>query len=226
VFAAGNNSAGNSLDTLYEKPYAGGSDEKEILKVTGKQLLPSSWSHDGRFLLYYSSGVKTMADIWVLPLEGDRKPTPLLATEFNEVSAVFSPDMRWIAYVSNESGRYEVYVRPFTASGPGGAPSLGEGKWQISKDGGSYPRWVADGRQILFEAVGGMAVMAADIKANGASFEAGVPQRLFQAPPASDYAWDVTADGKRIVLAAPQGEQTGPVLFNVVLNWPALLKKN
>ena len=132
------------------------------------------------------SGGKNGNDIWVLPLEGNRKPAPLLATEFSEAEAVFSPDMQWIAYPSNESGRYEVYVRPFVAAGGSGAPSLGEGKWQISKDGGFLPRWIADGRQIVFETVGNGALMAVDVKAKGARFEAGVPVQLF---PAAAVAW-------------------------------------
>jgi serine/threonine protein kinase len=220
-------SAGNALDTLYEKPAAGGSDEKELLKEPGKQLLPTGWSRDGRFLLYFYSSGKNGNDIWILPLEGNRKPAPLLATEFNEAEAVFSPDMQWIAYGSNESGRYEIYVRPFVAAGPSGAPSLGEGKWQISKDGGFLPRWVADGRQIVFEAIGDGTLMAVDVKAKGAQFEAGVPERLFQPSQLlGDYMWDVTADGKRFLVAAQQGAQTGPVPITVMLNWPALLKKN
>ena len=154
-----------------------------------------------------------------------RKPVTLLATEFVEAEAVFSPDMRWIAYASNESGRYEIYVRPFTAAGPSGAPSLGEGKWQVSKDGGASPRWIADGKQIIFEGLQGSGVTSVDVKANGAAFEAGVAQRLFPTL-WSDYGWDVTSDGKRFLAAAPQGGPVGPVPINVMLNWPALLKKN
>jgi len=218
-------SAGNNLEALYEKPSSGG-EEKVLLKDTGMTLLPTGWSRDGRFLLFYNSAGKTGADLWVLPLEGNRKPVPVLATEFNELEGAFSPDMRWIAYASNESDRYEVYVRPFIAAGPSGTPALGEGKWQVSKDGGGAPKWSADGKQIFFRSssTGGMAV---DVKTNGAAFGAGVPQRLFQAlQVSSDYAWDVSGDGKRFVVAVPQGGPTGPIPINVVLNWPALLKKN
>jgi eukaryotic-like serine/threonine-protein kinase len=163
--------------------------------------------------------------VWVLPLQGDRKPVPLLATSFNEHLASFSPDMRWIAYSSNESGRYEVYVRPFTASGSSGAPSLGEGKWQVSKDGGDNPKWRADGKEIIFEAPpNGTARMAVNVKANGAAFEIGVPQRLLSDPGGN--GWDVTADGKRFLLATPQSQQVAQVPITVVLNWPAQLKKN
>jgi Tol biopolymer transport system component/predicted Ser/Thr protein kinase len=230
VFSASN--PRTPLDTLYEKPSSGAGDEKVLLRMAGQNLYATSWSRDGRFLLFYfSPNPQTGSDLWVLPLEGDRKPVPLLVTPFNELYGVFSPDARWIAYTSNESGRYEVYVRPFLASGPSGAPALGEGKWQVSRDGGAMQKWTADGKQIIFSstfteslATGRMAV---DVKANGSSFEAGVPQRLFRAPQVpSDFSWDVTGDGKRFLLAAPQGQPTGPVPITVILNWPSLLKKN
>jgi serine/threonine protein kinase len=218
-------SGGNLLDTVYEKVASGAGDEKELLKEPGTIHFPTSWSRDGRFLLYHIVlAPKTGDDLWVLSLEGNRKPVLLLGTEFNEYNASFSPDMRWVAYASNESGRFEVYVRPFVAAGPSGAPALGEGKWQVSKDGGDRPKWSADGKQIFFDAPpNGTAKMAVDVKANGAAFEAAVPQRLFLSP--VDGGWDVTADGKRFLLAAPQGGQTAQVPITVVLNWPALLQK-
>lgn len=129
---------------MYEKASSGAGGEKELLKEPGKRHFPTSWSRDGRFLLYYTVDTptpKTGADLWVLPLQGDRKPVLLLGTEFNEQDASFSPDMRWIVYTSNESGRDEVYVRPFLAH----APALSEGRWQVSKDGGFTPKWSADG---------------------------------------------------------------------------------
>jgi Tol biopolymer transport system component/predicted Ser/Thr protein kinase len=219
--------AGNQYDTLYEKASSGAGDEKELLKEPGKAHIPTSWSRDGGFLLYTATAGKSGNDLGVLPLEGGRKPVVLLATQFNEGGASFSPDMRWIAYESDESGRFEIYVRPFLAhpesdKTPSGAPSLGEGKWQVSRDGGDSPKWRADGREIIFQAPPyGTAKMAVDVKANGAALEIGVPQRLFQAP--IDYGWDVTPDGKRFLLAVPQGQQSAPV--TVELNWPALLKK-
>jgi eukaryotic-like serine/threonine-protein kinase len=218
--------AGNLLDTLYEKASSGAGDETEVLKEPGRIHAPTGWSHDGRFLLYdVINAPKTGRDMWVLPLQGDRKPALLLGTDFNEGQGTFSPDMRWIAYTSNESGRPEIYVRPFVASGPSGAPALGEGKWQVSKDGGSDPKWRADGKEIIFQAPpNGTAKMAVDVKANGAALEVGIPQRLFQAP--IDYGWDVTSDGKRFLLSVlPQAQQTAQVPITVVLNWPAQLKK-
>jgi serine/threonine protein kinase/Tol biopolymer transport system component len=216
--------AGNTMDTLYEKASSGAGDEKELYKKPGEIKFPSSWSHDARFLLYYTTNVpQTGQDVWVLPLEGDRKPALLLGTQFNEREGSFSPDMRWIAYTSNESGRPEVYVRPFLASGPTGAPSLGEGKWQVSKDGGTLAKWRADGRELIFRAPNG-SPMAVDVSATGAAFQAGVPKQLF-APPPNVGDWDVTADGKRFLAAVPPGQQTTQTPITVVLNWQAALQK-
>ena len=220
-------SAGTTFqDTLYEKASSGAGDDQELFKKAGESKLPTAWSRDGRFLLYYSlNNPKTGTDIWVLPMEGDRKPVLLLGTKFNELRASFSPDMRWIAYNSDETGRQEVYVRPFTASGPSGAPALGEGKWQLSKDGGDGPVWRADGKEIIFQAPpNGTKKMAVDVKTNGSTFEAGVPQLLFQPP--IDYGWDVTADGKKFLLSVvPAGQQSAATPITVILNWQAELKK-
>ena len=215
--------AGNRLDTLYEKASSGAGDEKELLKEPGTIHTPTSWSSDGRFLLYYTANVpKTGYDVWLLPLQGDRKPLLLLGSVFNEWAARFSPDMRWIAYASTETGDGEVYVRPFMAAGPNGAPALGEGKWQVSRGTGNWPRWRADGKEIIYMR-GDNAKMGVEVKTRGAAFESGVPQLLFQGP--VDSGWDVTADGRRFLLAASQARQTGPVPITVVLNWQALLKK-
>ena len=216
-------SAGDSPNTIYEKSASGAGEEKELLKKPGEVMLPTSWSHDGRFLLYYTANVpKTGSDLWVLPLEGDRKAAPLLRTDFNEGLGAFSPDGRWVAYVSNETGRNEVYVRPFVASGSSG-PSLGEGKWQVSKDGGTNPTWRSDGKEIIFSFRGTM--MSVDVNGSGAGFQMGTPKQLFTFP--ANNGWDVTGDGKRFMMIVPpsQGMQAAPTPITVVLNWQADLKK-
>jgi hypothetical protein len=216
--------SGNLLDTLYEKASSGAGDEKELLKKPGEIKTPSSWSRDGRFLLYYTFNVpKTLQDLWVLPMEGDRRPVLLLGTEFQEREGSFSPDMRWVAYTSSESGRPQVYVRPFLASGSSKAPSLGEGKWQVSKDGGTLAKWRADGKELIFRAPNG-SPMAVDVAATGAAFQAGVPKQLF-ALPANVGDWDVTADGKRFLAEVPPAQQIFRTPIIVVLNWEAALKK-
>jgi Tol biopolymer transport system component len=183
-------------------------------------------------LLYHTPILgKGGADLYVLPVEGpDRtpaKPVRLLATKFNEAYGSFSPDGRWIAYASDESGRWQVYVRPFLPAGPSG-PSLGDAKWQVSKEGFGdaadagqlAPRWRSDGQEIIFRGLNGSPVAVA-VSATGGVFNAGVPKQLFDAP--ANLSWDVTADGKRFLMVSANARVTRPVI-TVVLNWQADLK--
>ena len=218
-------SAGNR-DTLYERASSGAGEEKELYRKLGEGKMPTSFSPDGRFLLYFTNSLSnTGSDVWVLSLGTDRKPLPLLDSKFNETDGVFSPDGRWIAYQSDESGRDEVYVRPFVASGPAGAPVLGEGKWQISKDGAGAGliRWRADGKEIIFHGANG-SPMAVEVSATGAAFQPGIPKQLFALPQSSG-VWDVTADGKKFLVPVPPGSQSAPTPITVVSNWQAELKK-
>jgi Tol biopolymer transport system component len=195
-------------DMLYRRPALGGNEE---LLLTSGRAVPSSWSPDGRVLLYRSF-TKEMS-IWALPLEGDRKPAAYLAREFGNEQGRFSPNGRWVAYVSNESGRNEIYVREFLSSASA-AGSL------VSKGGGEEPHWAADGKELLY--LGGRNLMSVDVT-TGASFGAGEPKALFQLPLGAD-AWDVTADGKRFLVAVPLA-QNAPPPFTVILNWQSTLKK-
>jgi hypothetical protein len=136
---------------------------------------------------------------------------------FNEVAAQFSPDGRWMAYTSNESGQPQVYVQAIPASGA---------KWQISSDGGDQPRWRGDGKE-LFYISADQKLMAAPVKAE-AGFETGPPQPLFEIDPVAPlrgfFAYQPTADGQRFLVNMAAGESTRPAI-NVVLNWRAALKK-
>ena len=214
---------------LYQKPASGATDEELLLRSEVNKI-PTSWSHDGRFLLYGANDSKTKNKLWVLPLGGDKKPFPFLRTEFNELDGDFSPDGRWVAYSSDESGRREIYVRPFSPDSNGTASGSG-GKWLISNGGGVHSRWRGDGRELYYLAQDGK-LMAVEVTTNPV-FQAGIPRVLFQTPsmPAigdvsehSDPRWDVTGDGKRFLfLAAPLQSTQAP--FTLVLNWPSLLKK-
>jgi Tol biopolymer transport system component len=204
---------------LYIKP-ADGSGEERLL--TDQPGLPSSWSRDGRFLLFTSGSPKTGTDIWVLPnpgiASGEAKPMPLLATQFNEGDARISPDGRWIAYQTNESSTSDIYVRPFTTEGNGAGA-----KWLVSKGVSLYPRWRDDAKQLLYTNIN-LELMAVDIDTSK-GFQAGTPRRLFTAPPPMiNIGWSMTADAKRFLfVTTPNGGRPAP--FTVVLNWAAGLKK-
>ena len=157
----------------------------------------------------------------------DRQPHLMLGEAFNEWAGVFSPDMRWIAYVSLETGAAsEVYVRPFRVSGQTGQPSFGEGKWQISKDQGNWPQWRIDGEIVFNTAPIGTAVLAAPVNTTGTAFESGVPQRL-PFPPSVGVSTtpQSTPDGRRFLIEVPLDQPAARTSISVVLNWPALVKK-
>ena len=116
----------------------------------------------------------TGTDLWALPLEGERKPLAVLQTRFTEGDAQFSPDGKWIAYRSNQSGRNEVYVRAFPVSG---------GQWQVSNQGGSRPKWRADGKELFYLGPNGSNVLAAGIRVAGASLQSDTPRELFTVSP-------------------------------------------
>ena len=132
---------------MYRKP-ANGAKEEELLLRTNENVRPESWSRDGKYLLYESSKNSfNLNDLWVLPMRGDPTPFPIARTRFDEVTGEFSPDGRWIAYTSNESGDYEIYVREFIA--PPGATDAGA-KWLVSNGSGIFPSWRADGRELSY----------------------------------------------------------------------------
>ena len=196
-------------DMLYRKPALGGNEE---LLLTSNRAVPTSWSPDGRFLLY--RGFTAETSIWALPLEGDRKPAAYLVREFGHEQGRFSPNGRWVAYVSNESGRNEIYVREFSPSASAAAG------WLVSKGGGEEPHWGADGKELLY--LGGRNLMSVDVT-TGPTFRAGEPRPLFQLSLGTD-VWDVTTDGKRFLVAVPLA-QNAPPPFTVMLNWQSMLKK-
>jgi Tol biopolymer transport system component len=180
---------------LYQKLTNGAAAEEPLLKPE-RPRIPTSWSIDGRFLVYGTLHPKTKWDIWVLPMTGDRKPFPFAETEFDERTGDISPDGRWMAYVSNESGSLEVYVRPFP-SGPG--------KWQVSRDGGYEPHWRRDGKE-LFYVSGDRRLVAVEVKSDSAAFKVGASTPLFTARMTgieSQNAWNryaASADGQRFLV--------------------------
>jgi len=219
-------SAGRLGDTIFEKAASGVSDAQVLLKEPGLRHFPTSWSRDGRFLLYHTeNATNTGYDLWALSLT-DRKPHLMLGGAFNEWAGVFSPDMRWVAYVSNEPGAAGVYVRPFRVSEETGQPSFGEGRWQVSKDWGNWPQWRID-REIVFNtAPSGTEVFAAPVNPTGTAFDSGLPQRL-PFPPSTGVSStpQSTPDGQRFLIEVPLDQRAARTSISVVLNWPALLKQ-
>lgn len=178
------------------------------------------WSLDGRALLYGEFG-KSL-DLWALPVEPGRKPIAVLQTPFDETDGQFSPDGKWIAYTSNESGCNEVYVTAFD-----GASRSAGGKWQVSNQGGRAPRWRSDGKELFYLSVGGRAIMAAEIRMPAQWVETGTPRELFAAVMQANtgdtpYPYDVAADGQRFLIQEPTDIQSSPL--TVILNWQTKLK--
>jgi len=210
------NSSRTGVYDLYEKPANGFGDDKLILATTQNKM-PTDWSPDGRFILYRSPDLRTGFDLWILPMDGDRKPFPFLRTPFEERDGQFSPDGNWIAYQSNESGRVEVYVRPFP--GPGESQS-------ISTNGGAQARWRADGKELFYIALDGkLMAVPIRIRPDGKSLDADVAVPLFgtqiggalQLQSRQQYV--VARDGQQFLMNTIVEETSIPI--TVIVNWKA-----
>ena len=213
---------------LYITSASGGSQD-EVLFESKAHKSVSDWSADGQFVLFNqlenevvvnpqpSAANENQDDIYVLPLSGaDRRPIAFLATPFREDRARMSPDGRWIAYGSNESGRIDVYVQPFPANGK---------KYKISTSGGEEPQWRGDGKELFY--VAGSAVMAAEVHTKGADLVFGIPKKLFDVPLTnlrSRSRLAITKDGQKFLALEPVGEDPRAP-FTVILNWQRLLDK-
>jgi eukaryotic-like serine/threonine-protein kinase len=212
--------AANRVGTfeLIRRLSSGAGKEEALLKAE-VSLFPNDWSRDGRFLLYESAGPKAQSDLWVLPMRGPGKPFPYLVAEGTQSHGQFSPDGRWVAYTSNESGRQEIYVQAFPATG---------GKWQISTDGGDQPSWRGDGKEIFFVNPK-LQIMAVDVKPGDAP-EIGSPSSLFPIHTLSSVSlhgsrssYVASPDGQRFLVVTSVESNVSPI--TVVLNWTAALPK-
>ncbi len=209
----------DGIPNLYQRTASGAGNDEALFKSDHRKIA-NDWSADGKFILYQEQNPKTNYDLWVLSITGEQRPFPFLQTAFDERQGRFSPDGRWIAYASNESGTWQVYVQSFPASG---------GKWQVSTNGGSQPQWRRDGRE-LFYLSPDRKLMAADVKASGPTFEAGVPKALFELRIQSvgllslRNFYTAAADGQRFLVTSLLGDPTAAPT-TVVLNWTADLKR-
>jgi hypothetical protein len=207
---------------LYHK-LASGTGAEETLIRSDQALYPSSVTPDGRFLLYFFGGGGRGTDLWVAPTAGNAEPMPFLQTPFNERWGEFSPDGRWVAYTSNESGSDEIYVRPFVPPGEESTAAVTVGQWQASTAGGRAPRWSPDGQELYYiDPEGGM--MAAAVSASSAGFAAGTPELLFATritgggvAQGQGRQYDVAADGRFLINTVLEGAITTPI--TLIQNW-------
>jgi Tol biopolymer transport system component len=212
VFSSNRDGAHN----LFWKP-ADGSGTAERLSVSDGHQDPGSWSPDGRVLAYAQNHPQTGWDIWLLYMEDERREEPFLQTEFDEFRPMISPDGRWLAYVSRESGRLEVYVQPFPTGGR---------KWLISTGGGDEPLWAPNGRELFYRDGERLMVVAVDTHP---VFGTERPRQLFETPPVVPMSYgspdyDITSDGQRFLMLRPE-PQSPPTQVYVVLNWFEELKR-
>ncbi len=217
---------------LYQKVVASAVPGQALYTTEDSLKLGFDWTRDGKFLLFVEwTGDEEGYNICALPSDGG-KPVPVVQGKFSQSKPQLSPDNRWLAYVSNESGRNEVYVEPFSLEG-----KPAQKRWQISADGGTHPRWRGDGRELFFLAADqklmSVAIEPTSDKAGAAVFSFDSPQSLFALTPPNAitlgpwdnrYPYEVTADGKRFLVLKESGDST-PTPIAVLTNWQAELEK-
>jgi eukaryotic-like serine/threonine-protein kinase len=205
---------------IYRKDASGAGQEERLTHSSFLKLV-LDWNKDGKYILYREQNVGTGRDLMVIPLEGDRKPMPVVNTAFAESTGAISSDGRWVAYTSNDSGANEIYVQSFRSVA--GAPA---GRWQVSNGGGYELKWRGDGKEIFYEAPDGK-VMAAAIQASPQGIRAEQPRSLFSADFQRNtlHEFDVTADGQRFLFILNALTDGNTERLTVVSNWQAALRK-
>jgi Tol biopolymer transport system component len=214
---------------LYLKSLQGSDGAETPFVADGRTKTALDWTPDSKTLLYGTLDPQSGADLWAVDITGGRKPYPILRSQFDEMDAHLSPDGRWIAYRSNESGAFEIYVRPFTPEGRSQVVQL------ISTGGGAQPRWNPNGKELFYVAPDGQLMGAPlEISADHQSVASGTPVALFTthlasgtfittAGTAARAQYDVARDGRFLLNTAAQGYVPPPI--SIVLNWDALLPK-
>ena len=208
----------DGIRDLYQKDARGLGPEELLALPPSTSRARSDWSPDGRYLLYRNQDPVTQHDIWALPIDGDRKPFPVVHTAFSERDAQFSPDGKWIAYQSDESGHFEIYLQPFPGPGP---------KVQVSTDGGAQARWRRDGSELFYVTLAGELTAVPIQLASNREPVVGDPAVLFpvrfrQTVDNLDGAqYVVSSDGQRFLMYTVLDEAASPI--TVILNWRAKL---
>jgi len=204
---------------IYRKS-ASGAGTEERLTEGGNSKRVLDWSRDGKYLVYREDNPQTGRDLMAIPLEGDRKPFAVVKTQFAENTVALSPDGRWVAYASNDSGASVIYVQAFPGSGGPG------GRWQVSNGPGYAVKWRGDGKELYYETQDNTGrVMAVSIQAGPQGIRAEPPHSLFTAEFSDGtlHEFDVTSDGQRFLIVLRSAESRRPL--TVVSNWQASLRK-
>jgi Tol biopolymer transport system component len=211
----------NSTAQLYRKD-ASGSGAEERLTDGPTVKIPLDWSKDGKYILYRDDNPKTGRDLMALPLTGDRKPFPVVNTQFAESTGALSPDGRWVAYASNDSGQNELYIQAF--------PGLGgpKGRWQVSNNSGYDVKWRADGKELYYQTSTTGMMMAAGIQAGPEGVRVETPRVLFMADFNNGglHQFDLTPDGQRFLMVLNfRAAEGANQRLTIVTNWQAALRK-
>jgi serine/threonine-protein kinase len=213
---------------IYRKQADGTGEDQKLVAAPDRQLFPWDITTDGKTLVVIDTpNIASTGDISMISLEGDHERKPLLQQdESMETQAKLSPDGKWLAYVSSESGQNEVYARPF--------PEVNKGRWQVSTKGGSSPLWAPNGRELYYFAEDDNSVTAVAVE-TGPAFSMGTPRRLFSRLPylgggaTPGTPWDIHPDGKRfLMLKRPEAAAAAPGglrKITIVLNWMEELKQ-
>jgi len=194
---------------------ANGTGQEETALQSQYTVYLNDWSPDGRYLVYTQQSVEGRFELWLLPLTGERKPQQFLRTAFNDSQGHVSPDSKWIAYTSDESGGFnEVYATSFPTGGT---------RWRVSGSGGSFPRWSRDGKELFYRALDGT-LMVASVRSGSHGLEFGTPAALFRLPEPVGmfaYPYDLALDGKKILALVPSKVGADSPSLTVLVNWDA-----
>ena len=201
---------------IRSKDADGSGSEKQVFPEINNYHSPG-WSPDGKYMTYLWGEGEKMVSLWIRPVTGDAKPVAAVqppSAQSNLSAYRISPDGRWVAYASDESGQQDVYITTFPE---------GKGKWRVSSNSGAYPSWSGNGRELFFKDLSDT-IFVCTVTPKGSEIEVGAPQRLFHAAsPGIGISFDVTSDGKRLLVN--HSEEEGQVPLQLVTNWPAELRK-